>query len=122
MNNLTGADLIAAERQRQIEKEGFTAAHDDVKEQHGQLIAAAICYAQLPLIRMTYTPAAVRERTSELLDRWPWDEEYWKPSDQAVRNLVKAGALIAAEIDRLQRAAIEAERATNNAEARASNA
>jgi hypothetical protein len=34
---------------------------------------------------------------------WPWDAEWWKPSPDSVRNLVKAGALIAAEIDRLQR-------------------
>lgn len=34
---------------------------------------------------------------------WPWDKEWWKPSKDQVRNLVKAGALIAAEIDRLQR-------------------
>jgi len=34
---------------------------------------------------------------------WPWDEEWWKPDNDAVRNLAKAGALIAAEIDRLQR-------------------
>ena len=31
---------------------------------------------------------------------WPWPPEFWKPSDDPVRNLVKAGALIAAEIDR----------------------
>jgi hypothetical protein len=34
---------------------------------------------------------------------WPWDEKWWKPSTNPIRNLVKAGALIAAEIDRLQR-------------------
>jgi hypothetical protein len=34
---------------------------------------------------------------------WPWDPSWWKPSPDPIRNLVKAGALIAAEIDRLQR-------------------
>jgi hypothetical protein len=34
---------------------------------------------------------------------WPWAEKWWKPSEDQVRNLVKAGALIAAEIDRIQR-------------------
>lgn len=34
---------------------------------------------------------------------WPWDENWWKPSLDPIRNLVKAGALLAAEIDRLQR-------------------
>jgi hypothetical protein len=33
---------------------------------------------------------------------WPWEWSFWKPRDP-VRNLVIAGALIAAEIDRLQR-------------------
>jgi hypothetical protein len=38
---------------------------------------------------------------------WPkeWNVDWWKPSDDPIRNLVKAGALIAAEIDRLQRKA-----------------
>lgn len=35
---------------------------------------------------------------------WPWDEEWWKPSLDPIRNLEKAGALIAAEIDRLEAA------------------
>jgi hypothetical protein len=34
---------------------------------------------------------------------WPWDYDWWKPSDDPIRNLTKAGALIAAEIDRLNR-------------------
>jgi hypothetical protein len=33
---------------------------------------------------------------------WPWNDDDWKPSPDPIRNLVKAGALIAAEIDRLQ--------------------
>ena len=37
-------------------------------------------------------------------DWWPWRNEDWKPSNDRVVNLVKAGALIAAEIDRLERA------------------
>lgn len=100
----TGAELIAEERARQISQEGWTPEHDD-KHSYGQLIAAAMCYAELPLIRMTYKPDTAREKTSDMLDRWPWHEDWWKPSDQAVRNLTKAGALIAAEIDRLQRLA-----------------
>lgn len=80
----TGAELIAAERRRQIEIEGYTPEHD--AEHRTQLRKAAIAYL-LP------------NRADEW---WPWDWSYWKPSgtDQ-IRNLVKAGALIAAEIDRL---------------------
>jgi hypothetical protein len=35
---------------------------------------------------------------------WPWGTSWFKPSGDDIRDLVKAGALIAAEIDRLQRA------------------
>lgn len=35
---------------------------------------------------------------------WPFSQEWWKPTpDDRIRELAKAGALIAAEIDRLQR-------------------
>lgn len=36
-------------------------------------------------------------------DGWPFGQDWWKPSNDPIRNLVKAGALIAAEIDRLHR-------------------
>lgn len=100
---LCGTDLIAQERYRQISDEGWTPEHDD-KHDYGQLAAAAMCYTQVTLIRMTYKANASAERESETIaTHWPWDESWWKPSPDAVRNLVKAGALIAAEIDRLQR-------------------
>ncbi len=40
---------------------------------------------------------------------WPWATSWWKPTTKR-RNLVKAGALILAEIERLDRAAILAKR------------
>lgn len=97
-----GARLIGAERQRQVSLKGWTAEHDDEHE-HGQLVAAAIAYAAHAMYRRHQ-----RERPN---DWWPWwgagpdadKPDGWKPSDDPVRNLVKAGALIAAEIDRLQR-------------------
>lgn len=123
---MSGAALIAAERQRQIDAEGWTPEHDD-KHDRGELATAAACYAIPPLERdrnvggfrgvLPLVPHAL----------WPWDPEWWKPvtaTDVAlardgdvdytryakgdrerarVRELVKAGALIAAEIDRLQR-------------------
>lgn len=64
------------------------------------MLEAAITYAEAGLRRWHNWPM------EELVARrysWPWDEEWWKPSEDPVRNLVKAGALIAAEIDRLQR-------------------
>lgn len=87
-----GAELIAAERQRQIEVEGWLPSHDD-SHTKGELAKAAICYAEF-----SYTWCG--------RFTWPWDASWWKPNNKStVANLVKAGALIAAEIDRMQRAA-----------------
>ena len=90
------ADLLA-ERRRQIEEEGRTREHDD-KYTRGQLAKASICYA-LNGIGHPICPG------SDDFDAfWPWDLEWWKPTDRR-RDLVKAAALILAEIERLDRAA-----------------
>lgn len=89
---------IAAERQRQISAEGYDPAHDDAHTM-GELAQAAGVYA---------TPA--RDRDPQ---RWPWGDQY-KPaavSDFPAgrrRELIKAGALIVAEIERIDRAALRA--------------
>lgn len=88
----TGIELIAAERERQIYSEGWSPKHDDSHAEM-ELSRAARCYAS-PLLDSKSTPGA----------SWPWELADWKPSDDPVRNLVKAGALIAAEIDRINRA------------------
>lgn len=95
----TGSDLIAEERHRQEAKEGWSPGHDDSHE-----------YAELRLAAEAYLfELSAREiREGGKLHKspppcWPWDSHYWKPTEDIVRQLVKAGALIAAEIDRLQR-------------------
>ncbi len=101
---MNGVQLIAQERCRQKQKKGFGSGegwsdkHDD-KHKDGELLAAAICYAMPPKVR------SIRLNMTQDLQQafWPWDEKWWKPTKDPVRNLVKAGALIAAEIDRLQR-------------------
>ena len=104
MKRPSGAELIAAERQRQIADEGWTASHDDNHHDEGELAIAAACYA-LPHDERMRT--IWEERLVTLL--WPWDWCRWKPAPKKtikhrIRELTKAGALIAAEIDRLQRA------------------
>jgi hypothetical protein len=92
----TGIERIAAERQRQIEAEGWTPEHDDAHAD-AELVRAAICYAQ---------HGSGFDFGSECNHHylWPWDQSWWKADpDNRVRSLEKAGALIAAEIDRLQR-------------------
>lgn len=94
---------IAAERRRQIEVEGWTETHDD---QHDwcQLPLAAVAYAMESTAEQRDTN--IIEKVVELV--WPFGDEWWKPSPDPIRNLEKAGALIAAEIDRLQRAVLAA--------------
>lgn len=89
-----GADMILAERLRQVDAEGWTTEHDD-EHADGELLRAA----------QSYVFTAMHGNSRTLPDPlWPWDASWWKPSDDPVRNLVKAGALIAAEIDRRLRA------------------
>jgi hypothetical protein len=88
---LSGVQLIDAERMRQIEREGYTPDHDD-RYISSALALAGACYALHAAGRL------------DAQAHWPFDEEWWKPSaGDPIRDLTKAGALIAAEIDRLQR-------------------
>lgn len=103
---MTGTELIAEERKRQIAIEGWTPEHDDAHV-NGEMPAAASTYTLLvcdqvyPEQYISFPMQCQRRKDAG----WPWDEEWWKPSPDPIRNLVKAGALIAAEIDRLQRKA-----------------
>lgn len=95
-----GVELIASERQRQIDSEGWTFAHDDVHK-HGLLALGAASYAMPPHYRRLRKSDATDEMVPDLWPEW-WP---WKPTpENRIRELVKAGAMIAAEIDRLQRA------------------
>ncbi len=88
--------LIAAERQRQVEAEGWTAKHDD-RHVDAELARAAACYA---------LPPDGGRGPFDVPTHWPFEARSWRPTpDDRVRELVKAGGLIAAEIDRLLRKA-----------------
>jgi hypothetical protein len=102
----TGIELIAAERQRQITKERWTPEHDDAHSGHELARAAAFYvkhYVSRAWIFENDGPELYPDHEAPK-DEWPWARKWWKPSDP-MRDLVKAGALIAAEIDRLQRKA-----------------
>lgn len=108
----TGAELITEERIRQLEEIGWTAEHDDDEGSEGELAMAAVCYAAPEPVYREDRRAAIT-----FADPWPWDPRWDSREHQGsmvipncelstqkrVRNLVKAGALIAAETDRLQR-------------------
>lgn len=91
-------DEIAAERRRQIEVEGWTPAHDD-EHGRGELAMAAMAYCQ--------AASAPVDDTSILANKpplyWPWPLRWWKPKTKR-RDLIRAAALIVAEVERLDRA------------------
>ena len=90
----TGVELIAAERRGQIDREGCSPRHDDDHEDRS-LWRAGVAYA------------------TGNRHWWPWEPQGFKPESvheecPTMRDLVRAGALIAAEIDRLIREASRA--------------
>lgn len=99
--NSPGAEAIKNERYRQITVEGWSADHDD-EQWDGEIAGAAASYAHLAA-RQEGSGLYEAEATSPPSQDWRWPAKWWKPSPDPVRNLVKAGALIAAEIDRLLR-------------------
>lgn len=81
---------VIAERQRQKAVDGWTSEHDD-KYGKSQLLWASSCYVLNTIQPFNRIP----------MD-WPWAPEWWKPTGPR-RDLVKAGALILAEIERIDR-------------------
>lgn len=107
MRLATGAELIERERQRQVQDEQWSRDHDD-NHVHHELVLAAVQYALPDSHRavMSESEALLRNMKPGVPINWPWTDESWKPSpEDRRRELVKAGALIAAEIDRLTRKA-----------------
>ncbi|HHZ8195419.1 TPA: hypothetical protein ACWMEF_005446 [Pseudomonas aeruginosa] len=81
---------VRAERRRQIEAKGWTPEHDDL-----------YCSAELPRAAAAYILNGANDEAPAI---WPFVAKWWKPRD-ARSNYVRAGALILAEIERLDRAA-----------------
>ena len=81
----TGAELIADERKRQIEVLGWSANHD-LRYEDGQLLDAAYNF----LIGRAQHAWTSRKRGD---------------TPDKIRELTKAGAMIAAELDRLNKLA-----------------
>jgi hypothetical protein len=91
-----GIELIAAERSRQINKEGFTATYDGL-HQKGEMARAA-CYYAWPTSVMAGKMWPGRWQAA-----WAKKGANGQAASGRIRDLTKAGALIAAEIDRLLR-------------------
>lgn len=97
---MSAIEDIANERARQVAGLGWTSQHDD-EHTDGELALAAASYAinaacQANPNQTPFTP----DNPPEM---WPWHLDWWKPK-AARMDLVRAGALIVAEIERLDRA------------------
>lgn len=90
---------IQHERERQVSEEGWTPEHDD-DHGEGPLVHAAVCYA----MGEHEITATFSDGSKKVASFWPWDLSWWKPGTDRRRQLVKAGALIVAELERLERA------------------
>lgn len=88
---------VLAERCRQIQAECWTPEHDDEHDK-GELAQAAACY----VLNAQQIPIQCGDSTL-----WPWAEMWWRPKDRR-RDLVRATALLLAEIERMDRAASRA--------------
>lgn len=106
--NTDGIARIAAERNRQIKDHGFTLEHDD-GHYRGDLAIVAACYAAHSVGKKIFIHEELEfPLTHRFADPFPWDElddarRVIDNTKQRIRLLEKAGALIAAEIDRLIR-------------------
>lgn len=112
-----GASLIYNERGRQVREEGYDGTHDFGHEV--ELTEAALSYLMFAAVTQVqgYTVEEAKEAATYAgtkPESWPWAAGYWKPTGDPVRDLTKAGALIAAAIDAIQdrrvRESTEAER------------
>jgi len=91
---MTGIERIAAERRRQIEEEEWDAEHD-AEHESGELLLLAACY-----ILKNYTFKDFEKPIEKELWCY-WGDLEWVKYKNPIRDLERAGALIAAEIDRI---------------------
>lgn len=95
-----GAGFIAAERSRQFMRKGYDTLHDDEHTDGSLLVAGILIACGVADLELTVGPPDLNG---------PWPDQLAmhvaaKYGDDHIRRLTIAGAMIAAEIDRLQRA------------------
>lgn len=102
----TGIKLIAEERKRQIEVEGYTKQHDS-NHKASEFVYAAIAYTEAAKVGVICQEIGNTNENDIMRKKFgmglyfPWGQTNFKPTTN-IRDLVKAGALIAAAIDRMQ--------------------
>ncbi len=87
---MTGVTYIQLERKKQLEDKGFDHSRDQ-NYRKDELIDAAIAYL------LDCTPNCKTNQVCKAADVYPWQDNR---TGNDIARLAKAGALIAAEIDR----------------------
>ena len=95
---------VLNERNRQINQENYSAEQDD-QYQNNELLRASVGYAEHVVARgWVYSDANPEKyQSEEESEFWPWPSESWKPKNPRA-DLVRATALLIAEIERMDRA------------------
>jgi hypothetical protein len=99
---------VMNERDRQQDVEGFDRAHDDAYT-GGELAKAALCYlGTIVFTRDLVSKGRIQpdirlHQTLKPPAMWPWNSDFWKPKGER-RDLIRAAALLLAEIERMDRA------------------
>ena len=96
-NGSHGAEIIAEERKRQMDIEGFSLTRDDHYNSPVEFLEAAIAYIQAAI-----DGCHDKEVGDKAKQSWPWNNSWFKPT-KPKRDLEKAGALVAAAIDYIER-------------------
>jgi hypothetical protein len=106
------AHAVIEERFRQQDKEGWSVEHDDEEHEPGDLAIAGAAYARMASWHLTQRAfdAVNFNRRLTMPDWWPWAALWWKPTDFR-RDLIKAAALILAEIEKFDRSRKQKKRA-----------
>lgn len=103
---MAAIDDVIAERERQKAQEGWTPEHDDTHSD-GEMARAASVYAMTGSAKWLCDRAKREHREAGTVPGgWPWSREWFKPKSPR-HDLVRAAALIIAEIERLDRADLQ---------------
>ncbi|MDP3290640.1 MAG: hypothetical protein Q8M43_01260 [Sulfuricurvum sp.] len=95
-------ELVAKERARQINDEGYTSINDDLYDDGSLANAAAAYAATIPVFR--YRKHSQSSNEEYLTCLFPWNPNYLKKDKHPrKKQLIIAASLLMAEYDRLER-------------------
>jgi hypothetical protein len=98
---MTGIELIIQERKRQIDGKGFTTVHDS--QHDDDELALFACDYAMPHAMTAGRPGLTATVNPDAFYPLTWQPHWAKRNEHSrIEQLAIAGALIAAEIDRLQ--------------------